>query len=33
MGLTLEKQFNKVFSTKREYDSTTKEVGEESGTT
>lgn len=29
MGLTLEKQFNKMFSTKRKYDSTTKEVGEE----
>lgn len=26
MGLTFEKQFNKMFSTKREWDSTTKEV-------
>ena len=32
MGLTLEKQFNKMFSTRIEYDSTTKEVGEESDT-
>lgn len=32
MGLTLEKQFNKMFSTKREHDSTTKEVGEDSDT-